>query len=551
MKSDRVLFRFLRMMGSRLWLYLFAIFMTTAFNAVFDVINSVFVKLVFEIAQNADRTGLYTALPVSVVAAVFSVIISVIFMNVYNNEAKRASVELRQRVFAKAMRLPMRYYDTHHSGELISRLVFDAGKASEVYASRLRRVIAPIISLFVYTAAMLIISPFMTLILIALNVVMLAANMLLSKPMKRVARDMAEQNAVMTEKLSNLIAGMQICKMYDNAHRTVKQYIDANERLALVQKKKMCLSALLESLNSGFDLLCALMFPVVGIYFLQNNMATLGEVAAIYTMYTALSFRFLQLGKYWPELINRLAYARRIFEFMDEEEETDVTGKPAESADIVTEGPYAVEITALSFAYDGSHEVFDNISLAVPRGKNVALTGKSGCGKSTLAKLLLGFYPYASGDIKLFGVQVRKLGFERVRKMVAYVPQEPYLFEVSIMQNIRYGRNSASDEDVIKAAKQANAHEFIIMQKDGYQTVVSNRGESLSGGERQRIAIARAILTDAPVILMDEATSALDNESERLILEAVKKLKEKTVIMIAHRKATIEAADVEITMSPD
>ena len=139
------------------------------------------------------------------------------------------------------------------------------------------------------------------------------------------------------------------------------------------------------------------------------------------------------------------------------------------------------------------------------------------------------------------------LGLENARRLIAYVPQEPYLFETSIMENIRYGKLDASDEEVIEAAKQANANEFILKQKNGYDTVISNRGQSLSGGERQRVAIARAILKDAPIILFDEATSALDNESERLIQEAIAKLEEnKTVTMIAHRKATIELADVEI-----
>ena len=160
---------------------------------------------------------------------------------------------------------------------------------------------------------------------------------------------------------------------------------------------------------------------------------------------------------------------------------------------------------------------------------------------------MLGFYSYDVGDIRILGRSLETLGLENARRLIAYVPQEPYLFETSIMENIRYGKLDASDEEVIEAAKQANANEFILKQKNGYDTVISNRGQSLSGGERQRVAIARAILKDAPIILFDEATSALDNESERLIQEAIAKLEEnKTVTMIAHRKATIELADVEI-----
>ncbi|MCH5345170.1 MAG: ABC transporter ATP-binding protein [Acetatifactor sp.] len=445
----------------------------------------------------------------------------------------------------------MKYYDTHHSGEIILRLVYDTDRASEIYSSRLRRVLAPIISVMVYVVAMTLLNPMMTLVLIVLNLLLFLINASLSKPIKQVAKDMAKHNAVMVEKLSNLIAGMEICKLYDNEHKTEQQYIHANNSFINTQKKKMFLSSLLESFNVGFDLLCALMFLVIGIYFLHNHMVTIGEVAAIYTMYGALSFRFLQLGKYYPELINCVAYAEKIFEFLDQEEEVDVMKQSIiMENDEGIENPYVVEVENLTFAYDDSHKVFDHKTLWIPKDKNVALTGKSGCGKSTLAKLMLGFYPYDAGAIKILGKSLETLGYENARKLIAYVPQEPYLFETSIMENIRYGKLDASDEEVIEAAKQANANEFILMQKNGYDTVISNRGQSLSGGERQRVAIARAILKDAPIILFDEATSALDNESERLIQETIVKLKEnKTVIMIAHRKATIELADIEIAMS--
>lgn len=550
MKHNNIFINFMKMMGKRLPKSLLAIFMMTVFNALFDVVGSILVKLIFDTAQSKDITKLYYALPINIVAALFSIIIAVTFMNIYNNEAKRASVEIKQRVFAKSMRLPMKYYDTHHSGEIISSLVFDTDRASEIYSSRLRRVLAPIISVFVYVFAMILLNPMMTFVLITLNVLLLLINTSLSKPMKQVAKDMAGQNAVMVEKLSNLIAGMEICKLYDNEHKTEQQYIYANESFIKAQKKKMCLSSLLESFNVGFDLLCALMFLVIGIYFLRNHMVTIGEVAAIYTMYGALSFQFLQLGKYYPELINCIAYAEKIFEFLDQEEETDTIKHPVMiKNDDWSGNPYAVEVEKLTFAYDDSHKVFDDKSLFIPIDKNVALTGKSGCGKSTLAKLMLGFYSYDTGDIRIFGRSLETLGLENARELIAYVPQEPYLFETSIMENIRYGKLDASDEEVIEAAKQANANEFILMQKNGYDTVISNRGQSLSGGERQRVAIARAILKDAPIILFDEATSALDNESERLIQEAVAKIKEnKTVIMIAHRKTTIELADVEIVI---
>ena len=178
---------------------------------------------------------------------------------------------------------------------------------------------------------------------------------------------------------------------------------------------------------------------------------------------------------------------------------------------------------------------------------NVAVLGHSGCGKSTLAKLLLGFYELQGGSINIFGQNICDIGIEAARRQIAYVPQIPYMYNMSIRENIRYGKPDASDEEIISAAKLANAHEFIMESENGYDTVLNNRGNNLSGGQRQRIAIARAIIKDSPIILMDEATSALDNESEQLISAAVAGLKDrKTVIMIAHRVTTIQSADMVV-----
>ena len=284
---------------------------------------------------------------------------------------------------------------------------------------------------------------------------------------------------------------------------------------------------------------------VVAIAFIQNDWVSVGNVAAIYTMYGALSIRFLQFGKSYPELMNCLAYAERVFEFLQIDEERDILN--SETTVRVINCENAVEVVDISFSYDGKCKVFEKRSLLIEKNKTVAIVGKSGGGKSTLAKLMLGFYNIQEGDILLFGTSIKKLGLINARNLIAYIPQEPYLFGVSIKENIRYGNLKASDEEIIIAAKHANAHDFIMNQKEGYDTLIINGGKSLSGGERQRIAIARAIIKDAPIILMDEATSALDNESERRIHEALEQLKHnKTVIVIAHRPETINIADTVV-----
>lgn len=553
MSTYKSLVKSLKMMGKRLPLYLTGILMMTAFNALFEVAGSFFMKIIFEAAGNGMTPTYNQRMAVAVICGILSIILSSVFMCIYNNEAKRMTLVLKEMVFAKAMKLPYEYYEEHHSGEIISKMVYDTDVASNIYSSRLRRVLAPIIYVVVFAVAMIIINPLMTVILIALNVLLFIANTMISKPMKKVGKRLSQKNMVMTNIISNIIAGVEITKMYDVNHTGIRKYKAENNEYVITQKEKMRLSALLDMLNMAFDLLCSLMFIVVGIVLIQNGLATIGEIAAIFTLYTSLSVRFLQLGKNIPELINCIAYAERIFGFLNLPEENKCTGgKSAKDGSAYSSAGMKPDVNAvdcenITFGYKGKELLFTGSSYRFPANKIIAVTGHSGCGKSTLAKLLLGFYELQGGSINIFGQNICDIGIEAARRQIAYVPQIPYMYNISIRENIRCGKPDASDEEIISAAKLANAHEFIMKSENGYDTVLNNRGNNLSGGQRQRIAIARAIIKDSPIILMDEATSALDNESEQLISAAVAGLKDrKTVIMIAHRVTTIQSADMVV-----
>lgn len=553
MSTYKSLVKSLKMMGKRLPLYLMGILMMTAFNALFEVAGSFFMKIIFEAAGNGMTPTYNQRMAVAVICGILSIILSSVFMCIYNNEAKRMTLVLKEMVFAKAMKLPYKYYEEHHSGEIISKMVYDTDVASNIYSSRLRRVLAPIIYVVVFAVAMIIINPLMTVILIALNVLLFIANTMISKPMKKVGKRLSQKNMVMTNIISNIIAGVEITKMYDVNHTGIRKYKAENNEYVITQKEKMRLSALLDMLNTAFDLLCSLMFIVVGIVLIQNGLATIEEIAAIFTLYTSLSVRFLQLGKNIPELINCIAYAERIFGFLNLPEENKCTGgKSAKDGSAYSSAGMKPDVNAvdcenITFGYKGKELLFTGSSYRFPANKIIAVTGHSGCGKSTLAKLLLGFYELQGGSINIFGQNICDIGIEAARRQIAYVPQIPYMYNMSIRENIRYGKPDASDEEIMSAAKLANAHEFIMKSENGYDTVLNNRGNNLSGGQRQRIAIARAIIKDSPIILMDEATSALDNESEQLISAAVAGLKDrKTVIMIAHRVTTIQSADMVV-----
>lgn len=547
MTQKSVIWKFLGLLENRLMIYIISIIMMTAFYAVFEVTGSLLVKSIFDTAEKGNYEDASITIGSCLLIGIAAVCIASMFMYIYNNEAKKGSIKITKKVFSKTLSFPMEFYDTHHSGELLSRLIYDTDKASEIYTSRLRRVLAPIISVLVYIVIMFMINPAMTFILVLLNILFFWLNALVSKPMKKVGKESAEKNAVMAQTLSNILTGIEVSKIYDFTHHNRKKYEQANVEYCQVQKKRIYLISILESFNVAFDMLCALLFLVIGLYFLQHQFVSLGDIAAVYTIYTALSLQFLQLGKYYPELMNCISFAERIFSFLDEKEECGDTAK-----DIQIHSAYeasAIYIDNVSFQYNAATPVLNQVTITIPKNKNVALTGKSGCGKSTIAKLLLGFYPISSGDIKFFGKSMKELGLENVRALIAYVPQEAYLFETSIIENIRYGKPDATDAEVINAAKLANAHDFIMKQTDKYQTMIVGNGHNLSGGEKQRIAMARAIIKNSPIIIFDEATSALDNGSEILIQDTITKLKKtKTIITIAHKQAAIDFADIVIEL---
>ncbi len=340
-------------------------------------------------------------------------------------------------------------------------------------------------------------------------------------------------------------------KIFPVGSKLSKEYEDASKKYFYIQKGTNRLSAGLESLNCMFDLIGALAFLGLGVWFVSLERISLGELTALYTLYGVFRNVFLEIGQYTPQMMNCIANAEKIFEFLDLEEEPMqwefAFEKENDSKTTQEHKEIILSMRDVSFAYNEDRKVLENFSVEIQKGSFVAVVGASGCGKSTLAKLLLGFYPLKRGSISINGRDYRTLSLKEIREQIAYVPQEAYLYETTIAENIAYGRQGVGQDEIVAAAKAANAHDFITRLPDGYDTVLGERGNTLSGGEKQRIAIARAIIRNASVMILDEATSALDNESEVFVQEAIRALKgECTILMIAHRPSSIKLADVVI-----
>ena len=547
----KLFLRTMRVMGKRGILYLFAIVMMSGSFAMFGVFSALLMKSVVDIAPTGDFRKLGITIAVVVAGGAISLVLYRFFAIIYNVEAKRVYGVLYEKVLDLEMKLPYSYYETHHSGEIMSKVSYDLGRMGDIYGSRLRRTLMPFLQVLVYLVPMFFLSWQLTLCLIAVNCVMFAIDMAVTDPMRRASGVLSEINSSMTQRLSDLLQGIEQARMFKAGRETVDAYLEKNDTYVRKSKRVIFLSAYLESSSCGFDLLCLLVFLLLGVYFVQKGYTTLGALAAIYTLYGSFSFQFLQVGQYFPQLVSYLAYAQNIFDFLEEEREPEHMGgfHAADSSSQDT----AVSMRGIDFSYDASN-VQDGLLLKqfcmdIRQGECVAITGASGCGKTTVSKLLLGLYPIQNGTICIDGKSVSDMTKEEWRRKIAYVPQEPYLFNGSIRENIRMGRLDASDDEITEAARLANAHEFILNLENGYDAEVGERGSRLSGGQRQRIAIARAILKGAPILLLDEATSALDNESEQLVNDAMKKLqRQMTIIMIAHRPSTIALADRVVEM---
>ena len=560
--------RTMRTMGKRRFIYYGSILGMSITFAMFSVMEAFLMKIVVDIAQKGEWDRLIGSVVIIVITGVI-VLLGYRFACIrYNVEAKRIYGKLYEQVLSHEMKLPCEYYENHHSGEMLSKVSFDLGRMGDIFGSRFRRVVMPFIMVVVFLVPMFVLSWQLTLCLVAVNTVLIGVTMVLTGPLKSLSKKMSESNSIMTKHITDLIQGIIQVRMFEAGRKTVDRYNEEADVYAVKSDKRNMFSSLLECANTGFDLICNLVFLALGILFVQKGYTTLGAIAAIYTMYGRFSRQFLQMGKYIPELIAYLTYAQNIFEFLDEKTEEEMLNHQEFNKErlhneinnscghnnIFNNIDYSVNISDLTFSYIKDENnapvvVLDNYNERIKAGEFVAVTGASGSGKTTLSKLLMGFYKPDSGMIEVCGNNLDDISLSAGRSFFALVPQDAILFNMSIMDNIRMGRLDATEAEIIEAAKMANAHQFITEFTDGYYTVVGEKGMSVSGGQRQRIAIARAILKNAPIMLMDEATSALDNESERAVNETLQNLKGRmTIIMIAHRTTTIQMADRVISL---
>ncbi|WIV11759.1 ABC transporter ATP-binding protein [Proteiniborus sp. MB09-C3] len=532
--------RIFKFMKKLLIPYTFGLLVLSIFGLLLQVFISLIFKDMFDAIAIKEWSMLIYAVKQYGIYVILMFVIYPVFLYMAHYSAAITTGNIRKNVFSKVKVLPLSYIKGKHSGDLISRLTNDINEVEKAYSSyfiKFSSMILMGIGTLIFT---FILEWRLGILSLIFGLTSLLVNINYAKVLKNMSAEVQESLSRLNERLTDVLESIHIIRSFNIASVILGKYNKANEEAYDISCSRVNKKAMVSTINNIIGIITFVGTVAVGAYLAIKGYISIGIIIAAVQLQNGVSSLAQGLGDFISELQGSLAAADRLFEILDEEEEP-VSFDAVISEDI--EDDSAIGFYDVSFEY-GNKKVLDNLSFTVPKGKVYALAGPSGGGKSTIFKLLLNFYPSNEGNITINGKFISNQKIRDIRSNIAYVPQDAYLFSGTIMDNIKQGKEDATRDEIVNAAKMANAHDFIINMEDGYDTLVGEKGTKLSGGQRQRIAIARAILKDATILLLDEATSALDTESEKLVQEALNKLMiGRTTLIIAHRLSTIEDAD--------
>ncbi|OWY37438.1 lipid A export permease/ATP-binding protein MsbA [Xenophilus sp. AP218F] len=452
---------------------------------------------------------------------------------------------LREQMFDKMLRLPVQYYADNQSGRLVSRISYDVNQVTEAGFSVITVTVKDGVTAISLLAWLLYIDWQLTLICLLVLPVVSACMRVVGKRLRNLSRENQQNMAMLTQVLSEGIDCQRVVKVYGGEAREAGRF----RRAALAIRRNAVKQSAASSANTGITQLMIACALAAILYFAtlraQNGAFTAGDFMSFLTAMMLLFAPVKRITGIAQALQRGLAAAESVFEFLDLPEEPD------QGRHMLPHTRGQLQIRDVSFRYPNTERaVLQGINLQVAPGETVALVGSSGSGKTTLVSLIPRFYDPEGGEILLDGVRLQDIPLANLRRHIAMVSQDVVLFNDSIAANIAYGvLEQVSREQIVEAARAANALEFIEAMPEGLDTQIGENGVKLSGGQRQRLAIARALLKNAPLLILDEATSALDTQSERLVQTALENLMQnRTTIVIAHRLSTIESADRIVVM---
>ncbi|MGE5580523.1 MAG: ABC transporter ATP-binding protein [Bacillota bacterium] len=465
--------------------------------------------------------------------------------------------DVRRTLFRKFTGAPLADIERRHSGDLLTRANSGLNQASGLFMGNIQNLLSALLPGVGCGAYMLLLDARMGAAGVACSAVPLVVNVLYGDRLRKAGREVQEKQAAFTERMSDLLRGADTVRHLNlQGFAADRAQSSSNDLRSSVQRHVRLDS--LRQLCDGASSLASVAFVAYASYIAVREPGLAPTAVAMGQLASSVRFMFDNLGRVISSIQSNVAGAERVLEVLDIPDEPEksaassgLAGPAQDTADLDPADPPALSVFGLSFRYPGSNDgALKGVSFSTGIGRRVALVGPSGGGKSTLVKVLLGLYSPEAGDIRVCGKSIYDTPLKEWRSLFSYVPQVPFLFAGTVYENILGGMEDPGEERVMEAARLANAHDFIVAMQGGYGTKVTERGENLSGGERQRIAIARAVLRDAPILLLDEATSSLDAESEALVQEALDRLMEgRTTVVVAHRLSTVRRASEILYMA--
>lgn len=523
--------------------------LTAIINVFFTLLNPILIgdAIDFIIGKdNVDFQGILKIIGILILSIILASLSQWIMTRCTNVITYKTVAALREDVFNKINKVPLKYIDSHSHGDIMSRIINDIDQISTGLLQGFSQLFTGIITILGTLGIMIAINFKIALVVVLMTPLSILVGGFIAKSSKAMFTEQSKIRGEITGYTQEMIGNQKLVKAFSYENNSEEKFQEINSRLYTSGVKSQFFSSLTNPCTRFVNGIVYATVGIISAISAINGNISIGKISSFLNYANQYTKPFNEISSVITELQSALASAERVFEVLDEEDEP----LDKENAINLKECNGNIEIKDVSFSYNPEVKLIENFNLSVKKGEKIAIVGPTGCGKTTLINLLMRFYNINSGEIFISGYNINDITRKSSRAMFGMVLQETWLYSGTIKENIAYGKPDATDEEIIEAAKMAHAHEFITRLPNGYDTKISGDGNNISQGQKQLLCIARIMLTKPPMLILDEATSSIDTRTEIFIQNAFNKMMEgRTSFIVAHRLSTIKEADLILVMN--